>query len=184
MTSYRSVRAKIHTGDLLLYRRPESLIARETEGEYSHAAMALWHKCVLAVAESREWVGARVVTLSSQVERYDGVIDVFRPRMAEANAQAAAEVMFRQAGHDYGYLQILRASLMHCGLLRLLGVGPRADQVPEPTFDEPKFCSCQVIWSYRQAGFDPCPGLASPLVEPNHLRHSSAFNLLYEGLCL
>src|SRR5436853_27917 len=74
---YRHVRAQIEDGDLLLFRRPGSLIAEATNGIYSHSAMAVWRSptcagqsCdggVLLCGESRERCGARLVTLSSQV---------------------------------------------------------------------------------------------------------------------
>jgi uncharacterized protein YycO len=171
------------------------LIAGNTEGPYSHAAMALWRGDVLALAESREYYGFRVVTLSSQVEANPGVIDVYRPKCEEALCIKAADWMFRQAGESYGWRSLAADAEVHLPIirtfLRLIGYGPHVENAVEPTFDDPKFCSEAVVWSYRQAwkdvvaeSWDPYPGLRSQYVEPNHLGHSAAFDVLYEGLTI
>ena len=73
---YDDAREQIAEGDLLLFRR-RGLISIAGRGVHSHAAKAAWWDGDLFCVEIREWFGGRAVTLSSQVERYPGRIDVF-----------------------------------------------------------------------------------------------------------
>lgn len=88
-TRYRTTRGQIEDGDLLLFRRPGSLLSIETDGAHTHSAMAVWRGDVLLLAESREWCGARLVTLSSQVRTNPGVIDVYKPMLTAEIAENA-----------------------------------------------------------------------------------------------
>lgn len=191
---YAAVRAQIEDGDLLLFRRPGSVLATDTLGDHSHAAKAMWRGNVLALGESREGYGARVVTLSSQVKRNPGVIDVFRPKTGKLLRSAAADLMFRHAGHEYDYRGLIRYAVHRAVIVNLLfqrlKLIKNPSRYPEPTFEQKKFCSCQVIWCYRRAAekyhadFDPVPGLPSQFVTPNDLRHSSSFELVFPGLTI
>ena len=156
--------------------------------------MALWRGDVLAMAESRELHGFRVVTLRSQVRQNAGVIDVFRPACEGTVASRAADWMFRQAGENYGYESLAKDVSQHFLLVRyflkLIGRAPRPATDREPGFWDHKYCSEAVCWSYRRAvreyelagSWDPCPRLASQYVEPNDLAHSDAFSLQFTGL--
>ena len=73
---YADVRDKIRDSDLLLFRR-HGLISIFGRGTHSHAAKAIWWGKVLCCVEVRQWHGGRAVTLSSQVRRFPGVIDVY-----------------------------------------------------------------------------------------------------------
>lgn len=190
-TCYRLARAQIEDGDLLLFRRTKSVLAESTLGDYSHAAMALWRGQVLGLAESREWRGARVVTLSSQVRANPGVIDVYRPRVKHEVAADAADWMFRHAGHEYSYRGIVRYSVHRAVVINLLfrrlGLIKDPLRYREPVFHEPKFCSEQVTWCYRNAArqrfldWDPYPRMPSQFVTPNDLSHGP-FELVFPGL--
>lgn len=199
-TCYRHVRAQIEDGDLLLFRRPGSLIADESDGSHSHSAMAVWRRPnaapvsggVLLLGESREWRGVRLVTLSSQVAGNPGVIDVYRPICEPRLKALAADYMVRQAGHAYGYAACWRYSLTRLGLLNrallAMHLVDRPEEASEPRWMTPKFCSCQTEWCYRQAArelglnFDPHPGLPSQFVTPSLQAHSPAFSLVFQGL--
>ena len=77
LVSYPSVRHHIRDSDLLLFRCRD-LIAIAGRGEHCHAAKAAWWGNDLFCLEVRQWFGGRAVTLSSQVARWPGRIDVFQ----------------------------------------------------------------------------------------------------------
>ena len=186
-TEYSTIRKQIWIGDLLLFRR-KSAISWASEGPYSHAALATWYGDTLLCVESREWHGARVVTVSSQVRNHPGCIDVYRPHLSQCPARDAVELAVRQTGHEYNYRGILWASILRMPVLRFvlekcgLAIDPTANL--DSSWSAPKFCSQLCTWAYRKVGFDPCPGLADAFVTPNHLGHSSSFSLVAGGLVL
>ena len=186
---YACARPLIENGDLLLFRNG-GLIPWASEGPYSHAAIALWRGGVLALAESREWLGSRVVTLSSQIRKYPGAIDVYRPLCNSAIRDRAADLAFRQAGHGYAYGGIVWASLLRLPLLRAIAERfiDRLDPWAEPNSDwySPKFCSQAVLWCFRRASqtFNPIVGLSDRYCTPNHLSHSPSFKQMFRGLWL
>lgn len=186
-TQYQNVRKQIWIGDLLLFRR-KSAISWASEGPYSHAALATWYGDTLLCVESREWHGARVVTLSSQIAKHPGMIDVYRPHLPQPEAIRATELAVRQTGHEYNYRGILWASLLRMPVLRFIlekcgiAIDPTANL--NSSWSAPKFCSQLCTWAYRKVGFDPVPGLADSFVTPNHLGHSSSFSLVAGGLVL
>jgi hypothetical protein len=203
-TCYRHVRAQIEDGDLLLFRRPGSLIALATDGCYSHSAMAVWRTRsaaggaggVLLCGESREGYGARLVTLSSQVEANPSVIDVYRPDCPLRLRQAAADLMVRQAGHQYSYRGVVQYALLRMGLvnlcLRLARKVQDPQSQPEPGWNDAKFCSEQTTWCYRQAVvatvgdafLHRLPQRPSQFVTPNDQASCGAFRLVFQGLVL
>jgi hypothetical protein len=197
---YRHVRAQIEDGDLLLFRRPGSVIAIETDGPYSHSAMAVWRnplacavgRGVLLCAESREWIGARLVTLSSQVEANPGVIDVYRPSCPRRLRVAAADLMVRQAGHQYNYRGVVRYALLRLGIinlwLRLKRGLSDPESAAEPGWSDPKFCSEQTTWCYRRAAetlslaFNFFANLPSQFITPNDQAACGQFRIVFRGL--
>lgn len=185
MVFYEACRLEIRDGDLLAFRNGGLL---GLVGRWTHIAMALWVKQTLCLAECREWYGGRMVTLSSQVTRYPGRIDVFRPQCSHRLASYAAEVMARQAGHDYGWANIKWAALRH------IFSHPVSRDTTPSKWQEPKICSQAACWSYRHASklrqelFDPCEGVNDKCVEPTPLVESvdsggrRHFKLFAEGL--
>ena len=73
---FREAASRVRDGDLLLFRR-RNLIAIAGRGEHAHAAKAAWWGDDLFCLEVREWHGGRAVTLSSQVQKFPGRVDVF-----------------------------------------------------------------------------------------------------------
>ncbi len=195
LTLYRTARPTIRNGDVLLLRNPSSPIAVLGRGLYSHASVAFWHGAlhsqerVLMLAEFRELVGGRIVTLSSQVRRYPGRLDVFRPKCTPHLASFAAEIMVRQAGHAYGW-----GSIVACGALHAPGVRWAARRWWNAAdtrlsgWSDCKHCSQAVTWAYRKAArtarsnFELAPGLADWAVEPTHLEHSAGLERVVTGL--
>ena len=171
---YSAIRSQIFNGDVLLFRRP-GLIARAGRGHYSHAAMAGWWDLELMCLEMREWVGGRAVTLSSQVRKYSGCIDVYRPNCSLQTAETAFRLMRQKTGNPYNYLGILQASLLHLVGIRLIArIDANDDDDRRATVgDLPEFCSQAISSSYGQAGLDPVRNMPHSRTEPNNLAQST-----------
>jgi len=173
LVRYRDVRREIADGDLLLYRR-WGAIAVAGRGRHSHAAKAAWWQEDLFCLEVREWVGGRAVTLSSQVARFPGRIDVFEVnpdnRWPEYDRAGAVHVMRRLAGCDYGYASLVTAGMLHLPVVRWF-VRPN---VVDETFDRrPPFCSQACALADRMGGgVDPVLHLADQFTEPADLARS------------
>ena len=170
---YCQVRKRIGEADLLLLRH-RGLIARAGRGEHSHAAKAAWWSEDLFCLEVRELIGGRAVTLSSQVERYPGRIDVFEAnpdgRWPDYDRAGASRFMRRLAGCDYGWANLWGAALLHLPVIRLLVRANTNDETMDP---RPPFCSQAVAMAERiGGGVDPVKHLADRLTEPADLARS------------
>ena len=215
MTRYRDVRHKIRSGDLGLVRNSGSLIARTGRSQYSHAFTCVWRVAdqdTLSVAESREWRGGQVLSLSSQVRRFPGRIDILRPNdlCPDSLRERAATVAYNWAGHAYSYPNIAKIALVHHPLLReaieLAGYAfDLTDTRPTP-WELGKICSQMHAWAYRWAkdellqefepaqrrmlrkegvyGWDPCPELGDSWIEPGDLARSGSYDKVFEGLVI
>jgi len=177
LVSYRRARWRIGQGDLLLFRR-RGLIAAAGRGRHSHAAKAVWWDGDLFCVEIREWYGGRAVTLSSQVARYPGRIDVYaanwQNRWGEYDRDGAVRFLRRLAGCPYGWLNVAAAGLLHLPGVRLL---LRADVDDRATTRRPPFCSQAVAMAERLGGGgDPVPHLADRLTEPADLARSPFYH--------
>jgi hypothetical protein len=168
------IRKQIYSADLLLYRGG-GLIPIAGRGEYSHAAMAGWWGDHLMVLEMRELRGGRAVTLWSQVRRYPGKIDVYRPKITGNQAHASLAKMRGKTGHDYDYWGLIRAALVHLPVIRLRARPDLCDQDPNERM-RPEFCSAAVASAYRHgAKIDPVPNLNDRATEPSDLARSPMF---------
>ncbi len=171
--SYHDVRNQICDGDLLLYRR-RGLISIAGRGDHSHAAKAAWWRDDLFCLEVRELHGGRAVTLSSQVSRFPGHIDVYEVnpdnRWPYYDRTAACAVMRRLAGCPYGYAGVAAAALLHLPVVRLF---TQADVHDAAASGRPPFCSQACAMSDRiGGGVDPVPHLADRLTLPADLARS------------
>lgn len=170
---YGDVRQTIRDGDLLLFRR-HSLIALAGRGVHSHAAKAAWWGRDLFCLEVREFCGGRAVTLSSQVRKFPGRIDVFEVapenRWPEYDRAGATEFMRRLCGCPYGYVGVALAGLLHLPVVRWFARADLADR----SFDRrPPFCSQACAMADRiGGGVDPVPLLADRITEPADLARS------------
>lgn len=173
LVRYADVRHAIRDADLLLFRR-RSMISIMGRGAHSHAAKAGWWDTDLFCLEVRELCGGRAVTLSSQVQRHPGRIDVFEvnpdDRWPEYDRQGAAEFMRRLCGCPYGYVGVAVAGLLHLPVVRWL---VRADVSDGARDRRPPFCSQACAMSDRiGGGVDPVPHLADRITEPADLARS------------
>jgi len=173
LVRYPDVREQIGDGDLLLFRR-RSAVSIVGRGLHTHAAKAAWWDEDLLCLEIRQVVGGRAVTLSSQVERYPGRIDVYEvnpdDRWPEYDRREAVRFMRRLTGCDYGYRGLIATALLHLPVIRWF---VRAD-VDDRAFDRrPPFCSQACAMADRLGGgVDPVPHLADRFTEPADLARS------------
>lgn len=170
---YTEARGQIRDGDLLLFRR-RGLISAVGRGEHGHAAKAAWWERDAFCLEVRDWYGGRAVTLSSQVRRCPGRIDVFEvnpdDRWPNYDRRGAVRFMRRLAGCDYGYAGVALAALLHLPVVRLL---VRAGVDDAAVARRPPFCSHACAMADRLGGgVDPVPHLADALTEPSDLARS------------
>jgi hypothetical protein len=191
-TSYAKARKLIRDGDNAMFRNG-GLIARVSDGPYTHAAKCLWlrdilgQKTELLIAESREGYGGRIVTLSSQVRLYPGRIDIFRPTCKTEVAAWSAHLVARQAGHDYGWGSIRLAFFKRLMLWRLLtGAHFHTEGTELSPWNEPKHCAQAVCWGERSAAKRLQPGWEPTHkhdrdTEPNDLA-GGTHKLVYHGL--
>jgi hypothetical protein len=193
-TKYHHCRDLIRDGDLALFRNGgiQSLLAGPST--YTHVGkLFFWvnpwdGERTLYLAEQREFRGGRIVTLSSQVRRFPGKIDIWRPNCGARVACKSAQMVGRQAGHDYGYGSVWRAFVMKLSLLRLvIGYMPDTTDETASTWDELKHCSQTVCWAERVAGrkegFNPAPRIGDKWCLPNDLANAS-HTKMWEGLVL
>ena len=173
LVPYHKVRDQIRDGDLLLFRR-RGLISALGRGDHSHAAKAAWWESDLFCLEVRSWYGGRAVTLSSQVRRYPGRIDVFEvnpeDHWPQYDRRGAVRFMRRLAGCDYGYGGVAVAALLHLPVVRMF---VRANVDDRAIDRRPPFCSHACAMADRLGGgVDPVPHLADWLTEPADLARS------------
>jgi len=175
------VRHQIFNGDLLLFRNG-GLIPVAGRSVYSHAAMAGWwvgggvdH---LMCLELRELRGGRAVTLISQVMRFPGRIDVYRPNLTADQREKAFAAMRGKAGHDYNYWGLISTACLHLPGIRFFAK-PDLSDLDILRGRHPEYCSQAVASAYRLgAGVDPVPNLNDRLTEPADLARSSLFSYL------
>ena len=177
---YREVRHLIRDGDLLLFRRCGP-IAKAGRGIHAHAAKAAWWGSDLFQLEMVALGGGRAVTLSTQVRRWPGRIDVFEAnpqgRWPQYDRDRATQFMRRLCGVRYGYLGVVTAALLHAPLMRWFLRPSMDDQAIDR---RPPFCSHACAMADRLGGrVDPVPQLADRLTEPADLARSPFYAYQY-----
>ena len=173
LVAYREARDQIRDGDLLLYRR-RGLISALGRGEHSHAAKAAWWDDDLFCLEVRDLLGGRAVTLSSQVARYPGRIDVYEAnpegRWPEFDREGSARFMRRLTGCDYGWANLLATGLLHLPVVRWF-FRPSMDD--RDRLRRTPYCSHACAMADRLGGgVDPVLHLADRYTEPADLARS------------
>lgn len=172
---YDYVHSVARDGDNALFAC-DGLVGRTGYAEWSHVGKLYWYRRTLMLAECREFVGGRTVTLLSQVQEYPGQIDIVRPRCSAEVAAEGAEMVVRQAGHPYGWGRIYWLGLMRLAGFRAL-TRWRADVHDQswPSWDELKVCSETVIFGERLGAYNlnddfyPIPELGTRWVLPEHI---------------
>lgn len=195
-TSYPAIRHDLRDGDVLLYANG-GLLGRLYK--YTHAELVKINRdfsgnwCSVSCTGFREFQGARTLSLSSQVRRFPGRIDVYRAKgCTNREAWVAAELLARQAGKRYSWGTIIVAFLWHCTLLRFLtGWQPGPDDsCAEPSkWSAAKVCSSSIVWAFRtmfgsaRVSEWPCRSLPIWRCWPQSIADDTAFfGLVHEGL--
>lgn len=179
LLSLAEAKASIQDADLLLFRG-KGIVSRFIRtfgrGKYSHAAKASWIKGELFCLEVREWRGGRAVTLSSQVQKFPGQIDVFETnaiKLPDYNRVKADDLMLRFAGIEYGYWDIIGTAFLHAWGIRLIA---QANVDDEFVSKRPPYCSAACAIADRVGGgVDPVPNLADKITEPSDLARSQLY---------
>lgn len=181
---YTEARDRIQDGDVLLFEakgRVSQVISWATRSRYSHAAMAVWIKGRLMVAESREFRGCRLVPLSAALEDAHAAWFTMMP-WGTVDRERVADAALARLGQPYGWLHLVRIALskLPTKLLRLIPyVGkwiPAGRQWSEDD-QEPSgprmICSEYVAHCYRAGGADLVPRLADRDTTPGDLARSA-----------
>ena len=170
--------SQVRDADTLLFRR-KGVISSAGRGAYSHAAKSGWWGSDLFCLEIREWHGGRAVTLESQVKRFPGCIDVYRPKMTPEECAKSLEAMRRKCGRAYNYAGILWASLLHLPVIRWFVSADTGDDLDKDD-GLPEFCSQAVANAdHIGSGQDPVPNLVDRLTEPSDLARSWFYQYLF-----
>ena len=177
--------AHIRDGDLLQFRPRkwrlgEQLTAIAGRGEYCHSALAAWWGDTLMLIEARLH-GIRAVTLRSQVRRFPELIDVYETNRGEVfpnfTRAAMLAAMREKTGREYGLRLLLRTTLTHTLLARLIVRACVADNGHDMDHRGPEFCSQAIASAARIAGGeDPVSALSDRSTEPSDLTRSALFN--------
>jgi hypothetical protein len=192
-TAYRTIRSHIKDGDVVLFRNG-GILGRLYR--YTHAELAIWQRdingnpTVLMTTGFREFEGARMVTLSSQVTRFSGHVDIFRMNTDEHTAYRAADLLSRKSGQRYGWWVIWVSFLWHLMFVRLL-LRTEPDGAEEVKVDDWKayeVCASSVVDIIRRVMGParknewPCPGVPSWRCFPERIAEDSFFRLVFPGL--
>jgi len=187
---YASVRESIVDGTVLLFRksgRVAGLIRWATRSTYSHAALAIWIRGRLMVAESRELRGCRLVPLSSVLAGASVARFVPAPH-ARPDPDALVGAALARLGQPYGWGSILRIALskLPTSLLRRIPVvgrwipgGPQWSDDDQSPSGPRMICSQYVAHCYRAAGVDLVPRLSDRDTTPGDL--SRSMGLMFAG---
>lgn len=120
---WNTAKLRIKDGDLLLKRaKAPSLIASAGRSLYDHAAMAAWWRGNLMILEMVQWHGARCVPFVKRVAALPGRWDVFQANPDARYAWSpgwAVQEMISLLGENYGWWNLLKASLCHLAIVRL-----------------------------------------------------------------
>jgi hypothetical protein len=203
---YETARPLIKDGDILL-QRGNSWISRflkiSGKGVYSHAGMASWAGNSLEILQFREFQGGEALSFGSQVKKFPGQWDVFRPNdeaevqyykdgtinreVYKTNAKETADFFREQTGSDYGWGNIFYASLRHLSFFRLFFPAEINDFSVAKSMP---YCSQAIATCWRLSNthtlpdgqlvqIDLVPRLADWLTEPSDLSRSSVLNYLF-----
>lgn len=159
LTDYADVQPLLKSGYLAILNR-DNLIGRVGRGHGTHAAIVVVRDAdqrSVAIAESREGYGGRVVNFASQVRKFPGAWDVYAPNdhCPAQLRERAATIAFNWAGHGYDYPGIFeklvyRSPLLLAGL-SWFDIAPDMTSLELTPWDEPKVCSQLAAWAYRWA---------------------------------
>lgn len=172
---YGDVRARVQTGDVLLFQGKSALsrfIRWGSDSTYSHAGMAAWWGPRLVVFQAVGH-GVQVLPVSSAVDAYDGQVDwwpLVPAAEEQLDRQRLVDVAISQLGKPYARVGLVE-------VVWRMAIG-RFRFTPDPKTDpEAMFCSQYVSYCYRQAGLDLRPDAEDACTSPGDLARSGRLYL-------
>jgi hypothetical protein len=193
MRHYIEVRHEIKNSDLLLWRGRTLgayLIRVIGRSEYSHSDKAAWWgKDLFCMGMLTS--GGRAVTLSSQIVRNPGQIDLYETnpdnRHPDYNRDRATRFMKRLCGWQYGWGKLFSTAFLHIPIIRgfihinkkePLAVPLHTDDLERPKY--PPFCSMACAMADRVGGgIDRVSDWADQFTEPDDLAKSDFYRYRY-----
>lgn len=202
--SYKVAEQYIEEGDVLLFRGNGIIgkfIKSFSNGPHSHVAVASWHNGgnspkVLECIEFREFYGGRTTSLEIQVEKYSGLIDVYRPNPKfygmyynsvtqsiqktehTFNGKAVTNCMRKMTGLPYGYKRIWYiAKLKLAGLRLFFNYNDLSiDSVGQVIYP---VCSTALAHCFNSNDFDIVKNKSDQYTEPSDFSRSNELNYLF-----
>lgn len=176
--SYAAARRLIRNGDIALSRGSTiegEIIERATGSPYSHATMLGWAKPdTLMIGETRQHRDGRLIDARSEIARWPGYYDVFRPWSPHYSGDAAWTFVCHAAGASYGWRHLITAWLRR----RLAWLFPTAAAPNSDEPDVPRFCS-QLVHAALRAGDGPQVTDLDCDVAPGDLADPGEFQFLF-----
>ncbi len=166
---YDDVRNSIKNGDVLLYRGRSLyslLIMFITRSFYSHAGLAVWWNERLMVMEA-VGKGVIITPLSSSVDKYDGRVDLFKPREEIPDDERLTLIEFAQEelGKEYARW---KAIVLGIRLLFQWNIEKRDELRRERKL----FCSYYVAQAYNAINRDLKKGVSDRFMTPGDIANS------------
>jgi len=171
---YDSIRGLIRNGDIALSRGctlEGSLITEVTGSPYTHATMLGWATPhTLMIGETRQHCDGRLIDCRSEIVKWPGFYDVYRPRSKKYSGDAAWTFICHSAGSKYGYDHLLRVWLRR----RFRTWIDPVSNSDDPAMD--RFCS-ELVHAALRAGGGPqikdfdCDVAPGDLAAPKHFRY-------------
>lgn len=192
LVKYSTVRNEIGPAYLLAHRGQSSfswLISKCIGSETTHVDMAVWAGNTLLSA-GMLYRSEKIRTLSSDVRKYPGTIDVYRPNALNDvswNPAGAAEYMLRLCDVKYGRVSLVYEFLYEV-VFTPVHVKIDVALIDTPTGDGriwqcpalPPFCSMGASLAYELGGgVDPVPERPNLFTPPDELAASDFFEYLF-----
>lgn len=200
---YADIRTQIWEADVLLFRGTgliSKLIKIVGKNEYTHVGLASWQWVknkrgifvpdTLELIEFREFLGGRIVNLSTQVDRFSGHIDVFRPsrhiqvfdeknpsgKTKTLNPTAVTNTMRTMTGLPYGWYRIWLIAQNNMLGFRLFNKPNNNDNYKAETYP---VCSGAVARSFRKGAYDLVKIKSDDDTEPADIARSCALSYMF-----
>lgn len=202
--SFKEAVPHIAEGDIILFRGKGIIswfIGKFGGSKYSHVGVASWHgfngSSILEIIEMRELIGSRSTSLESQVKRFPGQIDIFRPQPTyysnyfnkkenkvidyklPFDGKRITACMRNLTGQDYNYgtiWQILKSKLF--GFRLFTDFDSMSDDKLEMKGDK-YVCSTMLAKCLSSNGYDIIKNKADQFIEPGDFAKSTYLDYLF-----
>lgn len=208
---YEEARGLIEEGDILLFRGegiPAWFIKKAGEGKYTHVGLASWHRENLEIVEFREGnplsllfggnAGqGRTLNLSSQVKKYSGLIDVYRPSsyhqiyeynihtkdvestIKQFDGYAVTDELRDMTGIPYGWKTIFNFLKYNAFGLRLIFNSRGKFLDDDYVSQDFPVCSTAIAICFNKHYTDLIPNRSDVATEPSDIARSSLLSYVF-----